>query len=432
MTRVFRSGRGLFAGDRLPSSFPKDLSGAHTAAGNPAIKSCPESFWDGTDIDHRLMNRKNAGIFFATRPIAPPWNEGSKNLVYEIARRLDAFHATLLTYKNQDNFQIGPNKTFLRIYPRSDSLAISIRQKLAFLRTLIQSEAAIFHFFFTPELITSHVIRSIRKFKKGVFLQTIPTPISHRRSIEKFVFGDKVVVQSQHALRSFENRDIKNVSCIYPGIDTEKFCPGVSSADLRKKLKISDRERVVLFPGNYYLGCNRSVTQAVSRLLKEGLGVKFILACRISGPGDIKLKRSMLDDFERKNVRGDLVVLETVESMPELIALSDIVIFPPSQMVRKSDIPLVLLESLAMGKPIVITDIPPLNEIMMDDVGEKIQADNPDALYEAVKSLLKDDGSGKEKGLRGREMVLKYFSIEQNVKEYEKLYHSLLSGKRES
>ena len=95
-------------------------------------------------------------------------------------------------------------------------------------------------------------------------------------------------------------------------------------------------------------------------------------------------------------------------------------------MVYKAYITLVLLESLSMEKPIIITDIPPLNEIMKDDVGEIVPTGNVGLLVDSIIKLLSNDKIRREKGKRGREMVIREFNLKNYVAEYEKLYERLL------
>ena len=82
-----------------------------------------------------------------------------------------------------------------------------------------------------------------------------------------------------------------------------------------------------------------------------------------------------------------------------------------------------------MEKPIVITDIAPLNEIMIEDVGERVKPGEPDALATALIKMLNDPELRKANGYRGRKMVLKNFNINNSVKEYLNLYEKLLRMK---
>ena len=101
-----------------------------------------------------------------------------------------------------------------------------------------------------------------------------------------------------------------------------------------------------------------------------------------------------------KHKRNNFIFLEDFHNIKELINISDIIVYPTLDMNEKQEIPMILLESLAMEKPIIITDIPPLNEILKSNCGIKI-------------------------GKNGRKMVVKYFNIIKIAREYEKFYSSI-------
>ena len=92
----------------------------------------------------------------------------------------------------------------------------------------------------------------------------------------------------------------------------------------------------------------------------------------------------------------------------------------------KSEIPIVLLEALALEKPIIVSDIPPLNEIMKQDVGEIIPPGSPEALTVALDKLINNPEARKIKGSRGRNMVLEEFNILKTAHEYRALYKGCL------
>tara|TARA_Y100000294_G_C8507765_1_gene317428 strand:- start:333 stop:1091 length:759 start_codon:yes stop_codon:yes gene_type:complete len=243
--------------------------------------------------------------------------------------------------------------------------------------------------------------------------------------IHKLVFGDIVVVQSEHSLNFLKSKGIKNVRKIYPAIDVERFKPGIDSTLLRRQLNISKDHKIVLYGGNYYLGCNEDLIETILMLSKKEMKIKFILACRIGLPDDWSERERMKDVFQREGVLGNVIFLEQVKNMNQLISLSDIHIFPARRMAYKTDIPMVLLESLSTEKPIIITDISPLREIMKDDVGEIVPVGDVRLLAESIIKLLKNEEVRREKGKKGRKMVKSEFSINDYILKYSQLYEEL-------
>lgn len=378
-----------------------------------------------------MIKEEKNSIFFATRPIAPPWDEASKNMVREIAKHLDHYSITLLTYKGEDDLLDRPSVVYKKIYPLGPNNSrktgsLTLRQKSSFFSSIMFSNASIYHFYFTAEIYSSKIIKLIKKFKRGKYLQTIATPIRIKSKIPDLVYGDAVVVQSDHSLNLLNSMGIKNVSRIYPAIDTEYFKPAIDTTQLRKQLYIPDNNKVVLYCGNFFLGCNDDLIETILKVSRELKEVSFVLACRIGFPEDLLERERMKTTFQREGVLEKVIFLQDVENMKQLIALSDVHIFPGRKIVYKADIPLVLLESLSMEKPIIITDIPPLNEIMKGDVGKLIPVGNVGSLVDSLIDLLNDDKVRQEKGENGRRMVKREFSLSNYIAQYKALYEKLL------
>tara|TARA_B100000315_G_scaffold234363_1_gene248302 strand:+ start:1639 stop:2826 length:1188 start_codon:yes stop_codon:yes gene_type:complete len=386
-------------------------------------------------------------VFFATRPISPPWNEGSKNLVYQLAKEMNTFSPLLLTYKDQNDLIGKENICFQKIYPRvyvpfinsklemdvnckksyysKYYLAFTPKQKLYFLYAFLKAKASIYHFYFSPEILTSNIIRIIKKFKRGKFLQTFATPVKNEKLIQRLVFGDAVVVQSDYSLNLFKKSGIKNVHRIYPGIDTDHFKPGAVSSSIRNDYKITEDKYVILYCGNYFLGCNDDLVKTIKNLTKKNKQFVFIVACRLSYLEDKVAEDHMKKIFKEEQITNQVIFIEDIVDIRQLIEISDIQIFPPI-LNRKADIPIVLIESLAMEKPIVITDIDPFNEIMKNDVGEIVPPGNVDLLSKAILKLFENREIRIAKGKRGREMVIREFNLKNYVTEYNIVYESLL------
>lgn len=367
-------------------------------------------------------------IFFATRPIGPPWDEASKNMVFQIARNMDSFSFILLTYSGEKNLLDKSTVTEKKIYSRAKSRQVSLSQKLSFFTALIFSNASIYHFYFTPEVYSSRILRIIKKFKKGKFLQTFATPLQNTALIPLLAFGDAIVVQSDFSLKKMSENNAPNAQRIYLAVDTDSITPETDTGATRARLNIGASQRVVVYAGNYYLGCNDDLIKTIATLCKRDKTITFILACRIANPvEDIPERDRVKNALHNEHLANQVIFLEQVENMVQLLALADIHIFPARKMFSKADIPLVLLESLALGKPIIITDIPPLNELMKEDAGELIPVGNVSLLIDAIQKLLDNPSLRREKGERGRQMALRDFSLKNYISQYKKLYQELLN-----
>jgi glycosyltransferase involved in cell wall biosynthesis len=87
----------------------------------------------------------------------------------------------------------------------------------------------------------------------------------------------------------------------------------------------------------------------------------------------------------------------------------------------------VLVEAMAMGKPVVASKIPPLTEIVIDgETGLLVERGNPEAFAGAITPLLKDPIERERLGTRGRERVKQFFTAERMCQETISLYDDVM------
>jgi glycosyltransferase involved in cell wall biosynthesis/peptidoglycan/xylan/chitin deacetylase (PgdA/CDA1 family) len=94
-------------------------------------------------------------------------------------------------------------------------------------------------------------------------------------------------------------------------------------------------------------------------------------------------------------------------------------------------LPIVILEAMAMGKPVVATAVDGVVEVVQHGkTGLLTEPRRPDLLAGSVIELIKNPGRSEEMGERGRERVEDYFSIDRVINTVEQIYLSqVLKGK---
>jgi glycosyltransferase involved in cell wall biosynthesis len=90
---------------------------------------------------------------------------------------------------------------------------------------------------------------------------------------------------------------------------------------------------------------------------------------------------------------------------------------------------LTVLEAMALGKPVVVTNVGGLPEVVEDGVtGLVVPPRDPGALADAVVSLLGDPELRARMGAAGRERFLERFTVERMTDAHLELYAELLGG----
>ncbi len=90
--------------------------------------------------------------------------------------------------------------------------------------------------------------------------------------------------------------------------------------------------------------------------------------------------------------------------------------------------PLVCAEAMALGKPVVATDIPGSREMVVHGrTGLLVSPGDPRALADALARLMDDPEGRRRMGRAGRARVEERFDVSKNARRFERLYESLVA-----
>lgn len=131
-----------------------------------------------------------------------------------------------------------------------------------------------------------------------------------------------------------------------------------------------------------------------------------------------------LKNFARKlKIDRSVHFLGHRADIPQLLALSDLLVLPSDA----EGLPLVILEAMAAGLPVVATPVGGIPEVVIDrETGLLIPVEDAPALGDAILELLQNPQLKKEMGHKGLEMVRKDFSVEKMCKAVFDLYEGVL------
>ncbi|MFF8839369.1 glycosyltransferase family 4 protein [Streptomyces sp. NPDC015130] len=182
---------------------------------------------------------------------------------------------------------------------------------------------------------------------------------------------------------------------------------------------------VVLFAGHHGPhGGAETVIDAAAEAWREGARFRLVLAVR-GRPGQ---RAGLLDEAlrERAGAAGlpDVEVLGHVEDMRSLITSVHVLLHPPDSLGGKADIPLTVLQSLASGRPAILSDLP-----QFADFGHAVlRAPAGDARRtgQQLAWLLDQPRSWDVLAERGRSLAEDHFGPERFAARYAALYRELL------
>ena len=177
------------------------------------------------------------------------------------------------------------------------------------------------------------------------------------------------------------------VLTILNGVDATEFCPGTSERD---RFGLPPDVRVALFAGD--MKSPRKNLDTVLRALSGTPGLHLAVAGREEGTPYPSLAQS-LGVAERVHFLG----FQT--AMPALMRSVDLMVFPS----RYEACPLVLLEALASGLPVVTSRSAGAADFVTPDVGAMLDdCDDADLLAKTIGCVLADDARFMEMSKQAR------------------------------
>jgi glycosyltransferase involved in cell wall biosynthesis len=167
----------------------------------------------------------------------------------------------------------------------------------------------------------------------------------------------------------------------------------------------NSRIQTVLFVGNgdKTKGLDLFVA-AASKVLQTNPKVKFVVT--LHEPEE-RLKSLTADIY--RGLGTSAQVFGVVEDMAKLMASVDIVVAPFRSTEGISDIPIIILEAMALGKPVIASNLRGVREAIQDGKnGIIINLDGPDELTHAISGLLNSSVLSYELGNRASSAVQKF------------------------
>ncbi len=364
-------------------------------------------------------------ILFITRPIAPPWNEGSKNSVLALARQLRECEVHLLTAKG---FKVGEKHIVSEeIFTQSGLVSgRSFGQKLRLLLRLFKrDDIDIYHFFFKPTALVAMAAKLSNVFNRKETVQTIVSVPREGEQVKKSIFSKNLVVGSKFMQARLKEKGLDSTLIPF-GVDPQSLKP-LDVGAAKKGFGLAGSP-TILFPGDLFSGKGLDTTvESMPSVLSRFSNAKFVFACRLLGTEEEKraLEAAKLS-IKASNFEKNSWFVHEVDDMRQLVAASDIVVFPARVMHYKMDYPLVLLEAMALEKPVIFSNVLPLNELFEQGSNIMIEKGNPEELSNAIISLLSDEKERNSIGRNAKSLVQKKFNIQDSAKKYLELYKTIL------
>lgn len=170
----------------------------------------------------------------------------------------------------------------------------------------------------------------------------------------------------------------------------------------------------ILFVGNMHRTKGLDIfLSAAKSIVKTEPNVNFIVT--LHEPDEVLAKVQTLVSRE---LGSSVRVLGVVEDMARLVASADVLVAPFRSTEGISDIPIIVLEAMAMGKPVVVSDLEGVKEAVVDgETGIIMSVNDSEQLVCALKKLLDDRSLMEKMGRKALSKVTQfsYFEISRRL-----------------
>jgi glycosyltransferase involved in cell wall biosynthesis len=210
--------------------------------------------------------------------------------------------------------------------------------------------------------------------------------------------------------------------------DVRLIPPGIDLSRWPARARAEGSAPVVAFAGHYDLegGLWESV-QALGSLAREGQRIRGMFLMRPRPGQDENREAAALLARARESGLDDVRVHGRTPDMPAMLARVDILLLPARELGGKADVPLTVLEAMASGRPVVVTDLPQMSALGAG--ATRVPVGDAAALADAVRALLGQPLRWEAMVRAGRAVVAEQFSADLMVRRYAELYDEVLSAR---
>ena len=228
--------------------------------------------------------------------------------------------------------------------------------------------------------------------------------------------------------------DLTKTQVVYNPVDATIFDPNVDPTEFLRLHNLDSISPKILFLGGLSQEKGTLVIlQAFKQLLNHIPNALLLIAGYFDTTTNTGLKKYFPNQQFKKTVLQELTNLKSsvrllgpISQVPQAMAASNIIVFPAT--VGHFARP--VIEAGFMKKPVIASNLPPLDEIVIDNkTGFLVDPTNVNLWVLKLRELLEQESLAASMGQAAYNFCFEKFNVKNHVINLEKIYSSILEGK---
>ena len=216
--------------------------------------------------------------------------------------------------------------------------------------------------------------------------------------------------------------------CIRPGVSISRFSGATCRKSVRRDLDIEDEDLVILFVGNASPQKNAlGVLKAFDLLRREFVNVKLVITTELKHSSSDSELASLARAAETLGIGPYIRQQGIVNNMPDLMQAADVLVAPFLDTYGPSDYFMAALEAMACGKPVVVSNVGGMPEVVSADTGRLVNPRDHTSIAEGLRDFLIDKSLRINSGANARRFVQQHLNPIRMVEEYRLEYERIVA-----
>ncbi len=209
----------------------------------------------------------------------------------------------------------------------------------------------------------------------------------------------------------------KSIRVINNGIDTKRFSPNGERKKFAEIIPLKNSKKIVINVGRFAEAKDHlTLLSAVHKVLQKRDDLHLVLV------GDGELRSAIEMKIDELGLGNHVSLLGSRSDVDKLMPSADIFVLSS----KREGLPMVLMEAMSSGLPVVATDVGGIAELVHNNVnGALVPPQNADSLAEAINTILEHPNKALQMGKSARNLIINRYSLDKISESYAALYNSI-------